>query len=174
MLRNLTRAFFAGLVALSATLAYPAPDPAAERKALAVQVERLAELLRDQFAAYYPDATISKKVKLPGGSDVVLAVFTVEGYGGGNNHTQYLAAFEPGIEAEKPFHFSLIDVIPFGGKGSRAITSLDVQVQKTAQGTGAVISFKVLELADGDAPNFPSRKAVARVQLSGGRLTPLR
>src|SRR5262249_55762945 len=84
-------AFLSLVCALGTALA--AGPPLAE-KSLLVQVQRLTELLRDSHAVGYPKATMAQAIDLRGGRQLVLAVFTVEGFGGGNNHSQFLAAFD--------------------------------------------------------------------------------
>lgn len=105
-----------------------------------------------------------------GWEEVALAVFTVEGFGGGNNHTQYFAAFsvEPGTTGAQ--HFSLLDVMPIAGKGWRGVMDLNATVSRGAKGGQTLISLDALEVSGDDAPNFPSKKATINIVLEGGRL----
>ena len=80
---------------ISTGLAAAAPVSIKAPKPLLAQVQRLSELLRDSYAVWYPDATMVQLVKVREGEALALVVFTVEGFGGGNNHTQYFAAFTP-------------------------------------------------------------------------------
>jgi hypothetical protein len=164
------RLFAAALCLLACTLAAAAPPSSSAPKALLAQVQRLAELLRDSQAVYYPGATLLQRVRLPDGEALVLAVFTVEGFGGGNGHTQYLAAFTPDRDGQGPEHFMLIDVMPIGGKGWRGVSKLDARVSRLPEGGETRISFDALEVADGDAPNFPTHKATVQIVLKAGRL----
>jgi hypothetical protein len=143
-----------------------APPP----KALMAQVQRLAELLRDAQATYYADFTMVQRVPPQGGDELVLVVFSIEGFGGGNGHTQYLAAFTPSRAEQGEAHYTLVDVIPIGGKGWRGIEKLDARVTRAAQGGETRIVFGALEVGDGDAPNFPTRKSTVTVVLKAGRL----
>ena len=163
------------LLACTLVAAAPPPSPSAPLpplppKPLLAQVQRLTELLRDGRAAYYPEATLVQRLRLPGGEALVLAVFTVEGFGGGNNHTQYLAAFTPGPTNGGEEHFMLIDVIPIGGKGWRAVSTLDARAARGAKGGETLIAFDALAAAGNDAPNFPSRPVRLAIVLKNGRL----
>jgi hypothetical protein len=139
-------------------------------KALMAQVQRLAELLRDAHATYYADFTLAQRVRPRGGDELALVVFSIEGFGGGNGHTQYLAAFTPNRREQGEEHFTLIDVIPIGGKGWRAIPALEAKVTRAARGGETRIVFGALAVGEGDAPNFPSRPATVTVVLKNGRL----
>lgn len=150
------------MAAMAATAAQPAPKP------LRDQVGRLIALLRDSHASGYPEATLFQSLALGHDRTVAAAVFTIEGFGGGNNHTQFFALFEqePGAD-DGPGHFSLIDVIPVGGKGWRAIHGLDIAVSREEKTGRVQLSFPALEVAPGDAANFPSRKTIIRLVLDG-------
>jgi hypothetical protein len=139
-------------------------------KPLLAQVQRLTELLRDSYAVWYPDATMVQFVKSREGDQLALVVFTIEGFGGGNNHTQYFAAFSPETDKKGKQHFSLIDVMPIAGKGSRGIMNLNAKVTRTPERKETLIAFDALEVAGDDAPNFPSKKVTINLLLKGGRL----
>lgn len=139
-------------------------------KPLIAQVQRLTELLRDSYAVGYPEATIFQMVKSRQGEELALVVFTVEGFGGGNNHTQYFAAFTPESNETGQPHFTLIDVIPIGGKSWRGIMNLNAKVSRNLKTAETLISFDGLEVAGDDAPNFPSKKVKINLMLKGGRL----
>lgn len=170
--RVIRRLFAAAAVCLMASAAAPAAPVKAAKppKALMTQVQRLAELLRDAQATYYADFTMVQRVPPQGGDELALVVFSIEGFGGGNGHTQYLAAFTPSRAEQGEAHFTLIDVIPIGGKGWRGIPTLDARVTRAAPDGETRIVFDALAVGDGDAPNFPSRKATVTVVLKGGRL----
>ena len=101
---------------------------------------------------------------------LVLAIFTIEGFGGGNSHTQYLAAFDNDREQKGIPYYTLIDVMPIAGKGWRGVTTLDARVVQAAKGNDLAIDIDALEVAGDDAPNFPSRKIVINAFLKDGRL----
>ena len=139
-------------------------------KSLVAQVQRLTELLRDSYAVGYPDATMFQMVKGRQGDELALVVFTVEGFGGGNNHTQYFAAFIPETNEQGQRHFTLIDVIPIGGKSWRGVMNLNAKVSRNQKTADTLISFDGLEVAGDDAPNFPSKKVKINLMLKGTRL----
>lgn len=164
------RPIFALLCMLSLPLNAAEPPASDAPKPLLEQVQRLSELLRDSYAAWYPDATMVRLVQPGAGEELALAVFTVEGFGGGNSHTQYFAAFAPNADPEGKAHFSLIDVMPIAGKGWRAITEFAPHVTRDAGRNEISIAIDALEVTADDAPNFPSKKTTLHLVLKDGRL----
>lgn len=156
---------------ISTGLAAAAPVSIKAPKPLLAQVQRLSELLRDSYAVWYPDATMVQLVKVREGEALALVVFTVEGFGGGNNHTQYFAAFTPETDEKGKQHFSLVDVIPIAGKGWRGIMNLKAKVTRNLKSNETLIAFDGLEVVGDDAPNFPSKKVTISLLLKDGRLT---
>lgn len=154
---------------LASTWVVAGQVPVKAPKPLLAQVQRLAELLRDSHATWYREATMVQFVKT-GGEEVALAVFTVEGFGGGNNHTQYFAAFSVEPDGQGAQHFSFLDVLPIAGKGWRGITNLSAKVSHDVKGRQTLISLDAFEVSGDDAPNFPSKKATIKLVLEGGRL----
>jgi hypothetical protein len=164
------RPLLALLCLLSLSLhAAQAPADAPPRPLLE-QVQRLSELLRDSYAVWYPEATQVRLLQAEGGEELALVVFTVEGFAGGNNHTQYLAAFAADADPQGQAHFSLIDVLPVAGKGWRAITEFAPQVSRDAGRNELSIAIDALEVTAGDSPNFPSQKTTVHLALKDGRL----
>lgn len=164
------RLFVLVLCVVTSVLASAAPTSIKAPKPLLAQVQRLTELLRDSYAVWYPDATVAQFVKVREDEELALVVFTVEGFGGGNNHTQYFAVFTPEIDEKGKQHFSLIDVMPIAGKGWRGVMNLNAKVTRNPKGSETLIAFAGLEVAGGDAPNFPSKKVTINLLLKGGRL----
>ena len=160
------------LVACIVTSVLVSAAPAAVKapKPLLAQVQRLAELLRDSYAVWYPDATMVQFAKVREGEALVFVVFTVEGFGGGNKHTQYFAAFTPDADEKGKQHFSLIDVMPIAGKGWRGVMNLNAKVTRNPKSNETLIALDGLELAGDDAPNFPSKKVTINLLLKDGRL----
>ena len=158
------------LCVVTSSLVSAAPASIKAPKPLLAQVQRLIELLRDSYAVGYPDATMVQLVKGSEGEALALVVFTVEGFGGGNNHTQYFAAFTPETNEKGKQHFSLIDVMPIAGKGWRGVMNLNVKVTRNPKTGETLIAFDGLEVAGDDAPNFPSKKVTINLLLKGGRL----
>lgn len=164
-----------GLICVLCGLASAAPQSTQAPKALLDQVQRLTELLRDSYAAGYPDATMVQMLKAGEDDSLALVVFTIEGFGGGNAHRQYFAVFrrDTDFEGKRP-HFTLIDVIPIGGKGWRGIQDLKAKILRTSEKGEIVFALEAFEVVDGDAPNFPSKKVTVSIVLTNGRLRELR
>lgn len=141
--------------------AEPAPIP----KALEVQVEHLVALLKDSYASGYPEATLTQTLDTGEESQLTLAVFTVEGFGMGNNYSQYLAAFSPEANEEDVPHYRLLDVMRIGGDSWRAIDKLEAKLVSDPAGEHTLIDIPVMENTDDDAPNFPSKAAVIHLSL---------
>lgn len=142
-----------------------------ETKVLNEQIVHLTELLKDHQAQSYPQATMSVRAKNAQGEDFVLAVFTIEGFGGGNNFTQYLAAFSPEKADNGKLRLTLLDVISIGGRGGRTINQLKPAI--TFNKTATHIALPALEVTENDAPNFPSKKIMIQFILKNGRLLEL-
>ncbi|MCC6075212.1 hypothetical protein ACFPTX_01160 [Pseudomonas sp. GCM10022188] len=147
-----------------ATPKSPTPPP------LQAQVQRLVELLRDPYAMGYPEATIFQTIDLDPTQKIALVIFTIEGFGGGNNHTQYLAAFNIQSNEQGTDHYSMIDVIPVGGKGWRGIENLNAKFRRDDTSGEVVFKISALEVTGEDALNFPSKKIKINIILKDGRL----
>jgi hypothetical protein len=152
-------------------LATAAPTTPGIPKPLLVQVQRLVELLSDGYAVGYPGATRVQTIKRDIGGEIALVVFTVEGFGGGNNYSQYFAVFSPETTAKGKQHFILIDVMQIGGGGWRAIEKLNVKTTTNPKSDETIIAIEALENTDKDAYNFPSKKITINLVLENGRLS---
>jgi hypothetical protein len=152
------------LVAVAPMSAKTIPKPLLE------QVQRLTELLRDSCAVWYPDATMVQFAKVREGEELVLTVFTIEGFGGGNNHAQFFAVFTVETSDKGKQHFSLLDVMPIAGKGWRSVRNLNAKVTKNPESKEIFIAFEGLEVAVGDAMNFPTKKITINLLLKDGRI----
>ena len=139
-------------------------------KPLAIQVQRLVGLLSDGYAVGYPQATNFQTVRTTKKNEITLVVFTVEGYGGGNNFSQYFAAFSPETTENGKQYFTLIDVIPIGGGGWRSIEKLNAKTTTDSKSDETTITIDALENTDNDALNFPSKKITINLTLKSGRL----
>lgn len=162
------------LLLLVASVGANAAAPAQFPTALRPQVQRLAELLSDGYAVLYPEGTKVQVVKLRSGQELVLTVFTLEGQGGGNSHSQYFAVFTPQPDRTGKPYFSLLDVILLGGKGWRGVANLNARVSSSPNGQEIRIDIDGAEVAGDDAPNFPSRKITIALRLIDGRLSEVR
>ncbi|WP_210644555.1 MULTISPECIES: hypothetical protein [unclassified Pseudomonas] len=160
-LRLLTASLF-----LASTLTHAA-EPEPIPKALEEQVGHLVTLIKDSYATGYPEATLVQTLDTGEESQITLAVFTIEGFGMGNNYSQYLAAFTPEESEEGVQRFSLLDVMRIGGDSWRAIDKLEARLVSDPAGEQTLIDIPVMENTDDDAPNFPSKAAVIHLSLEG-------
>ncbi len=140
-------------------------------QALQVQIDRLTQLLRDRQAEGYTEATMVQNIKLGASRDGVAVVFTVEGFEGGNGHTQYLALFAIDASDKAKPYYRLLDCMAIAGKGWRAIDKLQVRVSPAAKGEDLTLAIDALEVGPKDTPNFPTQKGVIRLKLHDGRLS---
>jgi len=174
-MKKLVAALLFGVVTLFffSSLIFAAAPPKLP-KSLADQIQRLVELKRDSYASEYPEARMVQTLQQNLGSNdtfkITLVVFTIEGFGGGNNHTQFLAAFSPEKTEEGKIYFTLLDVIPIAGKGSRAIEKLNAKMIYDQKSGDTNFSIDALENTDGDGANFPSKKTSINLLLRDDRL----
>ncbi|MYM38135.1 hypothetical protein [Duganella qianjiadongensis] len=166
-IQRLLVVFIWAICCASAAAAAPA---AKAPPALLEQVQRLSELLRDGYAVLYPDATMVQQVTVSKGQQWALVAFSVEGYGGGNNHRQYFAVFSMEPDQSGVTFYSLLDVMRIGGKGWRSVVKLNAKVIGQAKNGATLISLDGLEVTTGDAPNFPSKKITISLLFKDGRL----
>ncbi|MDP1758990.1 MAG: hypothetical protein Q8K77_04255 [Thermodesulfovibrionales bacterium] len=122
------------------------------------KVTQLAALLRDSYAKEYLDFRgiqifRNEREELL----VAAAVFTIEGFAGGNNYTQFLAVFANLEGLEK--RLSLIDFMAVGGKGGRSIEFKKIKINITEK--GILITVPTLEYGPDDAMCCPSVKSNA-------------
>lgn len=136
-------------------------------KTLAVQIERLVELLGDGYSSGYPEASLYRLADPQQPDSLAFAVFTVEGYGGGNGHVQYLAAFQRGQGRDGKEHYQFIDVTWIGGKSFRSIDDIDAMELLPAGGMRVHLSG--MANSANDAPNFPSQPLRVQRDLIQGR-----
>jgi len=163
----------ASVLALSSIciFAQAAPKNKIAPKELTVQVKKLGELLSDGYAVAYTPATFTYEIKRKDTSKLVLTVFTIEGFGGGNNHSQFLAIFEENLNEQNKPYYTYLDNIGIGGKGWRGVEELNAKVIEDKKNNALNISFDALEVGEDDAPNFPSKKVIVKVVYSKGKLT---
>ncbi len=137
--------------------------------ALSQQIVRLVDLLSDGYAVGYPDATMTNTQQIEPDKTMTFAVFTIEGFSGGNNHGQYLAVFLNSINEEEQVYYQLIDVIHIAGKSWRSILELQPKITRLSADK-IKISIKALENTSGDGPNFPSKPTIIHLLLHNNRL----
>ncbi|EJL03192.1 MULTISPECIES: hypothetical protein [Pseudomonas] len=153
---------------LTSTLSHAAgPEPTP--KALEEQIGHLVALLKDSYATGYPDAAMTQTLDTGEDSQVTLVVFTIEGFGMGNNYSQYLAAFTPEENEEGVTHYNLLDVMRIGGDSWRSIDKLDAKLVSDPTGEQTLIDIPAMQNTDDDAPNFPTKAAVIHLSLDGAQ-----
>jgi hypothetical protein len=95
-----------------------ANDSAAQDKAIAALIDQL----RDADASEYRDARKLFPIKLKH-QDMVAVLFTLEGFGGGNNYGYYLSLFKPAIKYDKndtPLAITKYQLLAFAKVGGQA------------------------------------------------------
>lgn len=137
---------------------------------LAAQVERLVSLISDGYAVGLPDTVQAQVMNEGADTEMTIALFVIEGFGGGNTYAQYLAVFTAAEDASGQPYYSLMDSLPVGGKGWRMVETLDAKLKPGHTQGASLIELPVMENAEDDAPGFPSRKGSVLLSLDGGRL----
>jgi hypothetical protein len=120
-MRNLYLLFAVAILAVT-TSAHA--DESAAAKFIDSEINRLVELYSDGIAVSYPEYRHVKFAKvLEQGGESAVALFSVEGFLGGNLHEEYLAVFEPveaaDIDGHKTNPYRLLAVQKIGGRGWR-------------------------------------------------------
>jgi hypothetical protein len=113
-----------GLALLVASSQSAVAQPAVPAAFIDREIERLVELYSDGIAVGYPEYRHVKFAKvLEGEAEAAVALFSVEGFLGGNLHEEYLAVFEPvesaDIDGHKTNPYRLLAVQKVGGRGWR-------------------------------------------------------
>lgn len=155
---------------LSTVLTAPAT---AAPSALSAQLEHLSALVSDGYAVGLVEDAQTQTVNAGADDEMLLALFVVEGHGGGNGYVQYLALFTPGRDASDRPWYTLVDFLPVGGKGWQAIEDFAPRVSKPGKDGATRFDFDVKRVAGDDAPNFPSHAATLSLELHNGRLVQL-
>jgi hypothetical protein len=149
-----SRSLIAGLLlGLAAMPALPA----------SAQAQRLAAI-RAHIAAANPGCEVTRLDEAHRGAvagaagHVVVAVFTVEGCGGGNNWASQLGVFSE--EAGRVIEYALPDPPGF--------------VVDSARVSKGIIAVNGLDYAPDDGRCCPSLRVAARYRIEGRRVTPMR
>jgi len=150
------------LVALVAAYT-PANEKQKLPKDLERQVDKLANLISDAYAE--PCCQDMQTLKLSDGSELILVMFTVESFGGGNNWTRYMAAFTDDKNRETgKNHYRLHDVVNAGGDAGSQIQTPDAKIVHEDKKDGGVksVTFSISEWynADGGVSPKESRRTV--------------
>ena len=154
------RFILAALLVLVPVLSHA--DDRALRGEVDAKVTQLAAMLGDSHSAASPEYRGIRTMTDRDGTTVAVAVFTVEGFGGGNNHIQYMAVFAS-LDAEaagRQPRMSLIDVMAVGGKGIRAVESGNIKIGRSK--SDVVVAVPTKNYAPSDAMCCPSIKSEAQ------------
>ena len=105
--------------------------PTTMRQGVNAELGKLVDLLGDGIACEYPSFRAVKFGKLfQQGEDGVVALFSIEGFGGGNNNSEYLAIFEAvprgGPARKKSKKYRLVAVTQIGGRWWRTFDNQSV------------------------------------------------
>lgn len=142
---------------------------AVEATPLDAKLKRLAGLLGDSYATAYPELAQVQTIEGPNKRKFAVALFSIESYGGGNNHRQYLAVFEDEEDESGPRkHFMLRDVVLVGAKGWRAIRELKVETQVDEASGKTALLIPALVNQPNDSANAPSGRATIKLELGRG------
>ena len=144
------------------------------REEINAKVTQIAAMMGDSFSQEYK--TYRGIQTLRNDKEDLLAavaVFTIEGLAGGNNYTQFMAAFASlSIEAEgHPRRMSLLDVMAIGGKGLRGVEFKKIRMVQSKQ--DIIVTVPTEEYGPNDAMCCPSIKSEAQFIFQpypGGRL----
>jgi hypothetical protein len=135
-------------------------DESTEKEQVAKKVTALIELIRDAKAEEFQEARCIHMYRTAHGTTVAVAIFTVEGFWGGNNYTQYMAVFAnlaEVVESRTPKLLSLRDFAAIGGGGWRNIDPKNVAI--TSQGEAITINLSTKEYGPDDPGCCPSKKS---------------
>jgi hypothetical protein len=138
------------------------------------RVTQLAAMMGDSYSQEYPDYRGIQILRHDKENMLVaVAVFTIEGLGGGNNYTQFMAVFAaPSKEtAGHPKRMSLLDVMAVGGKGLREIEFKNIRMRQSKR--NVTITVPTAEYGPNDAMCCPSIESEAQFIIypyTGGRL----
>ena len=148
-------------------------DDRALKDEVGAKVTELAAMMGDSHSVSSPEYRGIRIATDREGGAVAVAIFTIEGFGGGNNYIQYMAVFAS-LDAEaagRPPRMSLLDVMAVGGKGIRAVESGNIKIRRSKN--DVVVTVPTKNYAPSDAMCCPSIKSEAQFTIqpyAGGRL----
>lgn len=112
----------------------------------------------DESATEYSEARTTHFIDINGdGEEDVIALFTMEGFGGGNNYSFYMVAL-----INRHGKFKELDTIQVGGKGQRGIDFSNVYLKE-----GQIV-LGTQEYGENDPMCCPSIDGSARFSVQGG------
>lgn len=139
-------------------------------KDLEAKVNALISVMSDGVATGYPKSISIQTLSGKSNEEITLVLFTIEGFGGGNNWSQYLAAFDSEYMLDdQKFNYALNDVIRVGGKGWRSIPKLKAKFLPHKSKETLLFSIDSLANTEDDGPNFPSKKSTIVLEFKNHR-----
>ncbi len=105
-----------------------------------------------------------------------IAFFSIEGFHGGNTHTEYVAALTRSKRVGgHPSKISLLGVIPIGRRGIRTVKSEDARIEERGDGFDVIVPALVYGPSDPMCcPSVGSQVRIRVTVAAGGSLTELR
>lgn len=163
-MKNLQEIFFIALLCLASFCANADDKLPAQLEA---RVDALSTLLKDSYATEFSRDVHWFTNKHLG--NVAIVVLTLEGFGGGNGSSQYLAVFNDSaaLDAETgdlPYYI-LIDFIQAGSKGWRYIDSHNISVSYNSADRELVIVTPFSSYVPDDPLCCPSKKGSSTYRL---------
>ncbi len=119
-------------------------DAAPIDRAVAALVSQLA----DHDASEYRGGR--RTYPMLGDEDIRVVFFTLEGFGGGNNYTFYIAAFQLLAWTGKPDRYQLLGVDQIGGNGWRSIDADHPRI------SGECVTLATEDYVPGDPMSHPT------------------
>lgn len=139
-------------------------------KALEAKVNTLISVISDGAATGYSKSISVQTLSGKFNQEITLVLFTIEGFGGGNNWSQYLAAFDSEYTVDdQKFDYALNDFIRIGGKGWRSIPNLNAKLLPQKNHQTLLLSIPAMENSEDDGPNFPSKKTQVILEFKNHR-----
>lgn len=136
------------------------------------QVDKLANLISDAYAE--PCCQDMQTLKSSDGSELILVIFTVEGFGGGNNWTRYMAAFTDDKNmGNGKHHYRLHDVVNAGSDTGSQIKTPDAKIVYEDKKDGGVrsVTFSISEWYNADGNVSPKESSRTVYYTYNGLLT---
>ena len=161
------------IVAIAAIASSPVLADAPAEKFIDAEIDRLVALYSDGIAVGYPEY---RHVKFAAGREpdgvAAVALFSVEGFHGGNLHEEYLAVFAPveaaDVDGKQTNPYRLLAVQKIGGRGWRTFDWDTVQIAR------GVVTLKGKKWKADDPGCCPSAPTTATFRLRDGALAEVR
>lgn len=127
-----------------------------DKNGLNKQIDSLVSVFSDGPAVTYPEFRTFKYGKLFDSENDAVAIFSIEGFGYGNMHVEYIAFFSaveifPAQSKIKQKKYQLMSVRKIGGRGWRTFNFLNVVLEN------GVVSLPAMEYKSTDPGCCPSK-----------------